>query len=311
MNILVTGVTGFVGGHLLDKLQIGRHRVRCVVAPFEMKAAQDLKSRGFEVVIADMMNRDEVRRSVPEGTDAVFHLAGVLTESRKVKFRDIHVNATRRLVDACVEKGVKRFIFTSAFGAAPDAESANHRSKWECERFLRMSGLDYTIVRPTIIFGRGDRFTNLFAYEIRNHPFIPIPDGGRNRLQPIFVDDLAEAMVQCLKRDDTRFGEYDLGGHEIYTFREMVERIYQVVGISRRMIPVPIPVMYIMGFFYELFFDKPTLTRDLVMLLKKEYVAPGNAITEVFGIKPVGFVEGMRTYLKAEPPYEERPGKAA
>ncbi len=311
MNILVTGATGFVGSHLLDKLQIGRHRVRCIVAPFEMKAAQELKSRGFEAVVADIMDRDQVMRAVPEGLDAVFHLAGILTETRRVKFSDIHVKATRNLVDACVEKKVKRFIFTSAYGAAPDSQSANHRSKWECEKLIRMSGLDYTIVRPTIIFGRGDRFTNLFAYEIRNHPFIPIPDGGRNSLQPIFVDDLAEAMSRCLKRDDTRFGEFDLGGHEIYTFREMVERIYAVVGIRRRMIPVPIPVMYVMGYLYELFSDRPMLTRDLVTLLKKEYVAEGNDITEVFGIKPVGFVEGMRTYLKAEPSGEERRDKAA
>lgn len=311
MNVLVTGATGFVGNHLLDKLQIGRHRVRCVVAPFEMKAAQELKSRGFEVVIADITDRDDTRRAVSDEIDAVFHLAGVLTETRKVKFKDIHVNATRNLVDACIEKGVKRLIFTSSYGAAPDSDSSNHRSKWECERFVRMSGLDYTIVRPTIIFGKGDRFTNLLAYEIRRHPFIPIPDGGRNRIQPIFVDDLAEAMVQCLKRDDTRFGEYDLGGHEVYTFRDMVEKIYQVVGIRRRMIPVPIPLMYLMGYFYERFFDKPTLTRDLVTLLKKDYVAPGNAVTEVFGIKPVGFVEGMRTYLRPEPPHEERPGRAA
>ncbi|HEY4707206.1 MAG TPA: complex I NDUFA9 subunit family protein [Thermodesulfobacteriota bacterium] len=311
MNILVTGATGFVGSHLLDRLQTGRHRVRCMVAPFEMKAAQGLKSRGFEAVVADIMNRDEIRRAIPEGLDAVFHLAGILTETRKVKFVDIHVNATRNLVDACVEKNLKRFIFTSAFGAAPDAESALHRSKWECERLLRMSGLEYTILRPTIIFGRGDRFTNLFAYEIRNHPFIPIPDGGRNAMQPIFVDDLAEAMVRCLRRDDTRFGAYDLGGHETYTFREMVKRIYKVVGIRRRMVPVPIPLMYVMGFFYELFSDKPMLTRDLVTLLKKDYVAPGNAITEVFGIKPVGFVEGMRTYLRAEAPHGEWPRKAA
>src|SRR3989304_4525873 len=155
MNILVTGATGFVGSHLLDRLQTGRHRGRCMVAPFEMKAAPGLKSRGFEAVVADIMNRDEIRRAIPEGLDAVFHLAGILTETRKVKFVDIHVNATRNLVDACVEKNLKRFIFTTAFGAAPDAESALHRSTWECARPLRLSRPAHTLLPPAVIFGTG------------------------------------------------------------------------------------------------------------------------------------------------------------
>lgn len=294
--ILVTGGAGFVGRHLIKELQAKKYKVACIAAPFEN--ADDLRADGVEVFTADITKRDQVFGEVKGEFDAAFHLAGILTETKQVKFKAIHVDATRNVVDMCLERGIKRLIFTSAFGAAPDAESENHRTKWESEEIVRRSGLIFTIIRPTVIFGPGDRFTNLFAKEIKEHLVIPMPAGGRNKIQPIFVKDLARAMARCLELGGTAGKTYELGGPEIYTFREMIEAIDEVMGKKRIKLHMPIPLMYIAAIGYELLFEKPRLTRDLVSLLKKDYVAPGQALIDVFGIKPVGFKEGMRTYLR-------------
>lgn len=309
--VFITGGTGFVGTHLIDRLLKEKETVVCMAAPFERESAEELRKKGCEIVYADILEKNEVVKALLPEVKAVVHLVGVLTETKKLKFRDIHVRATRNVVTACMRKDVKRLIFTSAFGAAPYAKSSNHRSKWECEEIIKSSGLEYTIFRPTIIFGRGDRFTSLFADEIKKHRLIPMPDGGRNRVQPIFVEDLVSAIARSIVRDDTRFREYDLGGHEVYTFRELVDRIEEAVNLKRRKVPVPIPLLYLLGWLYEIFREKPRLTRDLVTLLTMDYVAPGNAITTAFGIDPAGFAEGMSTYLQEAPPFKERPRKAA
>ncbi|MBI5642179.1 MAG: complex I NDUFA9 subunit family protein [Deltaproteobacteria bacterium] len=294
--ILVTGAAGFVGRHLVKELTKQGKSVRSMIAPFEQ--AKGLEGSGNETVIGDITERASVFDAINREIDTVVHLAGVLTETKKIKFKSIHVDGTRNIVDACREKRIKRFLFTSVLGAAKDAPSTNHRSKWECEEMIKAAGLEYTIFRPSVIFGPNDRFTNLFAEELKRHLFIPIPDGGNNKIQPIYVGDLARAIALSIDRDDTRHKTYELAGPDVLTFKEMVDSIDEVIGKRRYKASVPIPVMYLLGWLYEALRPKPRLTRDLVTMLRRDYVSTEDNLRKVFGIKPTGFVKGMKGYLR-------------
>lgn len=297
MILLITGGAGFAGRHLIEELlKTGPRNLRILCAPGEK--AHDLAQRGFDIRMADIRRADEVASTITAEIQAVFHLVGMLTETRKLKFKDIHVQGTRNVVDACKDKGVRRIVFTSIVGAAKDAPSANHRSKWESEEIIRASSLDHTIFRPAVIFGDGDRFTTMFAREIKKYPVVPIPGHGFNRIAPVFVNDLAKAMAQCLNMPETINKTYEVTGPEDLTFNSMVDCIDEVLGKRRLKLHIPVPVLKILALLSEMFLEKPRLTLDVVTMLQMNYTTSDNALQKVFGIKPTPFIEGMRTYLK-------------
>lgn len=287
--------------HLLDQGQ----KVRCLVAPFER--SDDLRALGCEVMTGDITKRADIMRAITPDINAVVHLADTLTETKEVKFSEFHVDSTRYLIDACKSNGIKRFVFSSTIGAGPHAKTAYQRSKWEAEDALRNSGLEYTIFRPTVVYGKGDWFTSYYADAIKNHRYVMIPDGGENNMQPLYVDDFVLSLLECLNRVDTIGKTYDIGGPEVYTFNQVVEKIEEEFGVRRYKIHMPIFVMDSAASVYEFASSNPRLTKDLVMLMQQDAVAYDNALMKVFNVRPTGFKEGLDIYLKPElaPPYRK------
>ncbi len=292
--ILVTGGTGFVGRNLVRELTKD-FKVRCLVR--DPGRAGELVEAGCELVRGDISDPVSILDALSRDIEAVFHLVGILVQSKGITFKSVHVKGTRNVVDACARKGVKRYLHISALGTRAGAKSSYHRTKWEAEEIIRGSGLEYTIFRPSVIFGKEDRFTNLFASLIRVFPVIFIPGNGKNRMQPVFVKDLVNAMCLSVKTDETRKKVYEIAGPQIYTLDEIIDLIAAAVGKKRLKAHIPMSIMRMNAALLESILPRPPLTRDQLIMLEEDNITSQNALSGVFGIKPAGFVEGMTTYL--------------
>lgn len=289
--ILVTGGTGFVGRNLIMELLKARE-VRCLVRHPE----KGFTLPGVELVRGDVTDKRSVLAAMG-GVDAVVHLVGILMESRGYTFRAVHVEGARNVIEACVESGVARYIHVSALGTRPQARSEYHRTKWEAEEAVRASGLDYTIFRPSVIFGKEDKFTNLFARAMRLSPVIMIPGDGRNKMQPVFVKDLVRAMSDSIGMAAAGKATFEAAGPEAYTFDEIIDKIAVVLNKSPFKFHVPMSLMGVGAALFESMLPRPPITRDALLMLEEDNVTANNALPDVFGIKPTSLMEGMRTYL--------------
>lgn len=258
-NVCVIGGSGFVGSHLCRQLAARGCRVRVPTRDRERAKALILLPT-VEVVEADVHDPAALARAVT-GCDAVINLVGVLHDGRgRRSFRAAHVELARNVVAACRAGGVRRLLQMSAAGAAVDAPSAYLRSKGEAERIVRESGLDWTIFRPSVIFGPEDGFLNLFAGLARVLPVLVLacPDA---QFQPVHAGDVATAFVRALE-DDRSFGRsHDLCGPKRYTLRELAGWVGRVTGHPRPVIGLNPALSYCQAFAMELLPVK-LMTRD-------------------------------------------------
>ena len=296
--ILLTGATGFVGSNLMKELLKQGLQVRCLIRNPDW--ADALKKTGAELVKGDITDKDSILKAMDDGRiTAAAHLVGILAETGRATFKTIHTEGTRNMVEACKAKGIKRFIHISALGTRANARSQYHKTKWEAEEIIRASGLDYTIFRPSVIFGKEDKFTNLFAGIIKISPFIMIPGNGQNKMQPVSVKNLVSAMTIAVKDPQHIHKVYEIAGPEKLTFDQIIDTICRVMGKTRLKIHIPMPLMRPGALIAECILRKPPITRDQLLMLEEDNVTDNNALESVFNIKPVGFEEGIRSYLTA------------
>lgn len=293
--ILVTGCTGFVGGHLLAALA-GAGPVRCLVR--DPDRAARLSDAGFTLVRGDVTDASAVEAAFDGDIEAVIHLVGILVEPRGTTFRDVHVAGTRNVVESCLKKGVGRYLHMSALGSRAGARSEYHRTKWEAEELVRASGLVHTIFRPSVIFGPGDMFTNMFARVLRFLPLVMLPGSGKNLFQPVFVKDVAAAIASSVVLPEAENRVFELGGPERLSFDEVVDRVAAVLGKRPPVkVHLPMPLMRAGAAVAETVLPRPPITRDQLLMLEEDNVTERDDLKSVFGIRPTGFTDGMGTYL--------------
>ena len=247
--VLVTGASGFVGGHVVRELVARGFTAICLVRDEAKLAARlgSLKSEAIVPVQGSVFDKQDLARCL-EHADAAIHLIGIITESGESQtFHRAHVEATRSVLDACEAAGVRRFVHMSALGARPgDFEvSAYHQTKWLAEEAVRDSGLDWTIFRPSLIHGPDGEFMQMmkyFATPSLRQPVMPFFGEGLSRIQPVHVKDVARCFVRALESDDTIHGEYELGGSEVYTWKELYDVCARVIhGKPRKTLSIPVP----------------------------------------------------------------------
>jgi len=232
-TILVVGGSGFVGRHVVNRLVIEGYKV---IVPTRRQAnANELKLLPtVDIVESDVYRQPELQRLV-ERASAVINLVGILNESGSSTFARAHVELPRNIVAACVAARVRRLIHMSALNADPAGPSLYLRSKAEGETIVAGSGLDWTIFEPSVIFGREDRFLNLFATLLRFAPVMPLA-GADVRFQPVYVADVAQCIARAIPLDATFGQKYRLCGPEIYTLRDLVRYVGSLTGASRPII---------------------------------------------------------------------------
>lgn len=293
--IVMTGATGFVGSNLVKELVREGFDVRCIV---RRKSKVDfLQDLGVNLIYGDVADKESLLKAV-EGAEKCISLVGILIEKGEATFKSIHVDGVQNLVHACKEKGVKDFIHVSALGTRKDAKSRYHQTKWEAEELIRNASLNYIIFRPSVIFGREDKFTNLFANLIKFLPVVNIPGAGKNLMQPVFIKDLVKAIVMAVKDYKFSSGNYEAGGPEKLTFNEIIDIICKVLGKRRFKIHLPIVFLKPGALLMETFLPYPPITRDQLVMLEEDNVTKKNTLKEVFNIEPTKFEEGIRSYLR-------------
>lgn len=234
-----------------------------------------------DVVAADVHDAGELREFM-RGAEAAVNLVGVLHDGRASRsFREAHVELARKVAAACRECGIRRLLHMSALNAAPGGPSAYLRTKGEAEEIVRGAGLDVTIFRPSVVFGRDDSFLNLFAVLVKLAPvlFLACPHA---RFQPVFVEDVAAAFASSLEDLESIGKRYDLCGPKVYTLRELVEFVARALGRRRLVIGLNDPLSYLQAFALE-FLPLKLMTRDNYYSMKADSVC---ACEFPFGIAP-------------------------
>jgi len=295
--VLVTGAAGLVGIHTCRELTRAGWKVRALVRDKE-KAVIALGQVPVDFRVGDVRDAAKVRAAL-RGCGAIVHLAAIAIERKGEHYGDTNTAATDLLIEAARLENVERLIFMSQNGAASKSPYSFLRSKGMAQDAVMNSGLKWTVLRPSVIFGAEDAFVNVLGRMIRLSPGVfPLPGGGTARFQPIAVDDVARVLRLCLEKRETIGRTYQLGGSIPLTLRQMTERILAAMGTSRRLVSVPVSAMKPLIALAEKLLPNPPVTSSLLDLLALDNTVPENALTEVFGIVPVPFAADELHYLQ-------------
>jgi len=297
-RVFVTGGTGFVGKHVIRALLAHGFLVRCLVRP---GSEHDLK--GFESidrVPGDVLQPENLAPSV-EGCAAIVHLVGIIRErrGRGVTFERMHAQATRNMLAVARAAGIKRYLQMSALGTRPGARARYHRTKWEAEEAVRASDLDWTIFRPSVIFGRGDEFVSALARALKRLPVIPVPGDGRYRLQPIPAEQVAEGFARALHTPATSRQTYEVAGPTAYAFVDLLDEIARALGRARaRKVHVPLAPLRVLTRTLEWLPFYPLSSDQLLMLAEESVTDPSRFFADL-AIEPEPLAAGLRRMLAA------------
>jgi uncharacterized protein YbjT (DUF2867 family) len=264
--ILVTGGSGFVGGHVVHELRGRGLPVRCLVR--DPRKASKLAAWGCELVQGDMMDSASLRRAV-EGVDTVVHLVAI-RQGREEQFQRIMVGGTRDLLAAAKGAGARRFVHMSALGTSEQTKDIvpYYRAKWEQEQLLGASGVEHVIFRPSFAFGSDGGILPTFTKLARLAPVTPIIGSGLQRIQPIWVDDVAKYFADAVDRDDVGGKTFELGGPDVVSWNDFWARLKAVRGMKRPSVHVPVGLMRLNALVTERLPGNIPLTRDLLTMLE-------------------------------------------
>lgn len=289
MKIFLAGASGFVGERVLNDLLSAGHEVTALV--HSARSLMDDRSSTEEIVRAnpnvkavtgDVTSAEEMLRAVPTGTQAIIYLPGLLREfpRKGVTFRAVHVHGVRNLLAAAPQVGAVRWIQMSALGAEPNASTKYYRTKWEAEELIRASGLDWTILRPSLIFDDRPRhqhnFVDEIAKAIRMAPFLPILGNGQFLLQPVSIDDISQTILQSLSKPETIGKIYEIGGPDKLTYRQVVLTIARAMGAKKPMIKIPLWTIMSVARLLGRFPWFPITLDEIVMLRDGNYIHDPN-----------------------------------
>lgn len=291
--ILVTGGTGFVGGHVVHRLRGEDRPVRCLVR--SRRRAERLAVWGCELAQGDMTDADSLRRAV-EGCDRVIHLVAI-RQGKPEQFQRVMVDGTRHLVEAAEGAGVERLVAMSALGTSEETKDyvPYYGAKWELETIVRGSGLEHVIFRPSFVFARDGGILPTFRRLARIAPVTPIIGSGEQRIQPVWIDDVVSYFTAALDRPEAANRTFELGGPDVVTWNEFWALLKDVLGHRRPSIHVPLGLARMNAVITERLPGNIPLTRDLLKMLEwPDNVVSSNDAPATFGIEPTPLREQLR-----------------
>ena len=301
--ILVTGATGFVGRALVRHLSEAGQQVRVLL---RSSPSSPRLPRGVPVEVALVSLNDERSvRAALRGVDQIYHLSSAGSEGRRGNLLKTDIEATRTLAQVAASADIERLIFLSHIGADRASAFPIQKSKGIAEEHIRKSGVPYTIIRSSVIFGPEDRFTNNLAQLLRAVPgFFPIPSDGRTLLQPLWVEDLVTCLLWALQNPEMVNQTYEIGGGEYFTLRQVLEKLMGVTHTRRLLVQLPPPYMRALLVMLDNFipnFNVSTYWLDYVAVNR---TCPVDNMPRIFGLMPARF--GYRLdYLARKPWYSD------
>jgi NADH dehydrogenase len=272
--ILVTGATGFVGGHVVAALRSARKQVRCLVRDLRTAAKPELA--GCELVEGDMTEPASLA-SATEGVECVVHLVAI-RQGRAEQFERIMSQGTRDLLRAAQDAGVRRFVHMSALGLDERTKDLvpYYRAKWSMEQAVEGSTIPFVIFRPSFVFAVDGGILPTFRKLARLAPVTPIAGPGKQRLQPIWADDVAAYFVRAVDEEAATGGTFELGGPDVVSWNELWAKLKQAIGVRRPSVHVPMAFMRANALVTERLPGNIPLTRDLLTMME----AGDNVVTD-------------------------------
>jgi len=292
---LVTGGTGFVGPRIVHALREREQPVRALVRRPTERSAATLASWGSELVQGDLRDAASLRRAV-EGAEVVVHLVSIRQGSDE-DFRRVMDRGTRDLVAAAKDAGVRRFVLMSALGTSEETKDLvpYYRSKWAMEQTVRGSGIEHVIFRPSFVFARDGGILPTFRRLARVAPVTPIIGSGQQRIQPIWLDDVAAYFAAGVDKPEAANRTFELGGPDAVTWNEFWERLKRALGQRRPSMHVPMRLMRLNALVTERLPGNIPLTRDLLTMLEHgDNVTTNDDAVQTFGLPLVPLDEQIR-----------------
>lgn len=289
--ILVTGGSGFIGRRVVSRLA-GGSSLR-VFARGQRRV--DLPE-GVEMVRGNVVSGEGLPEALA-AAEKLVHLVGIIRQTGDQTFESVIWRGTERVVETAKAAGVKKFVYVSAIGAQDNPTYQYLYAKWQAERAVKLSGLKYTILRPSIVFGEGDEFINALAGLVRYNPVVPVAGDGKARFQPIWVEDLVTCIVACLDEDVHVNETLELGGPEQITYDEMLDTVKEALGRSRIKAHVPLVVMRPLAQMMEWVLPKPPVTREQLKMLALDNTAETDSVMRQFGVQPRRLADSL-DYIK-------------
>jgi NADH dehydrogenase len=292
MTVLVTGATGFIGPHVAHALRAREMPVRALVRT--PARATRLTSWGVEPATGDVTDPASLRAAC-EGVDAVVHLVAII-RGRPADFERVMAQGTRNVVVAAQESGARRLVLASALGVDERTKDAvpYFAAKWEMERAVRESGLEHVILRPSFVFGRDGGVLRTFVRLARFAPVTPIVGPGTQKLQPIWVEDLAEHYAVAVTEQVAANRTFELGGPDAVTWNEFWERLKRTLGVRRPSVHVPFGAMRLQAMLTEQLPGAPVTRDQLTMLELGDNVVTDPSAVETFKLPLVPLDEQLR-----------------
>ena len=303
---VVFGASGFLGRHVVRELASRGWRIRAAVR--RPAAANFLKPLGkvgqIEIVQTNVRYRPSITGALT-GADAVVNLTGILAKDGPQTFEGVHVAGAHNVAQMASKAGIENIVHISAIGADKESDSDYARTKALGEEAFREYAPSAVILRPSVMFGPQDEFFNKFGAMAQVSPFLPLIGGGKTRFQPVYVDDVADAVATALEDKSISGRTYELGGPEVMSFKELMELMLHIIGRKNVLVPVPFPVAGLMGSIGGalsiLPLVKTPITADQVRLMKHDNVvgASGEDVgtLEDLGIRPETMESILPTYL--------------
>jgi uncharacterized protein YbjT (DUF2867 family) len=291
-TILVTGANGFVGSHTVPALLDAGHRIAAIVRDDDARVEVLRRLSADQRAAVDIRLGDVTKPETLEGSvrdaDAILHLVAIprdLDGGRSL--RRVNTDGTANMLAAATRAGIRRFIHQGALGVVDDPALHYASSKAQAEALVRTSGLDWTITKPSLLFGPRDGFFNILADLVRMSPgIVPLAGGGTARFQPLAIEDLARILRAVIEDDATIGQSYELGGPAYWTYREIVREVLRGMGKRRALIPMPVPVIgLVAGSAERVHLPFPVAT-DQLRQLKLDNVGPLDGVQTAFGFEP-------------------------
>jgi NADH dehydrogenase len=287
MKVFLTGATGFVGKHMLERLLAEGHALRALVR--DPKNASALARPNVELVAGDVAEGTGLDPGM-QGCDAVIHLVGIIVEKGKNTFENVHHVGTRNVVEAAKRTGIKRFVQMSAVGVRADGVAAYQTTKWKGEEEVRRSGIPFCILRPSLIFGQGDGFVTQMMETMRSAPlFRPVPGNGKPKFRPISIDDVTACFVRALTAEAATNQTVELGGADELTLNEVLAEIARCAGVRKPAVHIPLPLMFAGAAALQRLLKNPPVTVDQLRMLREGSTCDIGPMKSIFRVNPRGF----------------------
>lgn len=294
MKVAVTGATGFVGRHLVTRLLADGEEVTAVIHRTHPEWLRSSAAEARSASVGDLSSLS----SAFAGSEVVYHLVGIIAETRQNTFSRTVAEGTKNVVAACRKAGVAKLIYLSAMGTSAEAPAKYHQTKLVAEEAVIASGLDYVILRPSVIYGPGDGFVSLLSRMIRLTPVLPVIGSGRYRLQPVFVDDLMTVMTGCL-RIEGAWGEIiDVGGPQKLEYLEILSIISSALHRKRMNFFVPTVVAKAAATVLEQIMKPAPLTVDQLTMMEMGSTGNIEKMKKLFELQPINLKDGLSNYLE-------------